>query len=150
MGLTTDPNDHRLGHGSEDKPGPQNEVYLVLSEEERTKGFVRPVRHSYKHVGIRPTGKTRPLTDEESEGFTGANYALYEEYGPERHPAMGRYWTKAQLESGCGSVTTMGQALAETYARDPRFYHSTFCCTCQMHRPVEEFVWEGTEERVGS
>lgn len=25
--------------------------YLVLSEEERAKGFVRPVRTSYKHVG---------------------------------------------------------------------------------------------------
>jgi hypothetical protein len=38
----------------------------------------------------------------------------------------------------------MGQALAETYARDPRFYGATYCVSCGMHRPVGEhgeFVW---------
>lgn len=33
--LTTDPNDPRLGHGADDKPVPQQEAYLVLSEEEQ-------------------------------------------------------------------------------------------------------------------
>lgn len=47
--LTTDPQDPRLGHGSNDAPVPQNEAYLVLSEEERAKGFVRPVRTRYIH-----------------------------------------------------------------------------------------------------
>lgn len=47
--LTTDPNDPRLGHGVDDKPGPQNEVYLVLSAAERAKGFVRPYRDRYVH-----------------------------------------------------------------------------------------------------
>lgn len=44
----------------------------------------------------------------------------------------------------CGSVTTMGAALAETYARQPSFYGATYCATCRMHRPVGEqgeFVW---------
>ena len=50
--LTTDRNDPRLGRGSDATPGPQNKTYLVLSEEERAKGFVRPVRTSYRHVGI--------------------------------------------------------------------------------------------------
>lgn len=27
-------------------------------------------------------------------------------------------------------------ALAETYAREPGFYGSTYCCSCRMHRPV--------------
>lgn len=31
-------------------PGEQNEAYIVLSEEERAKGFVRPVRRSYRHT----------------------------------------------------------------------------------------------------
>lgn len=48
-GLTSDPNDPRLGHGSNDEPVPQNEAYLVLSEEERARGFVRPVRMAYLH-----------------------------------------------------------------------------------------------------
>lgn len=99
--LTTDPTDPRLGHGSDDQPGPQNEVYLVLSDEERAKGFVRPVRRSYIH-------------------------------------------------QTCGSVTTMGQALAETYARDPKFYGSTYCVACQMHKPVSEFVWVDDGTPVGS
>jgi hypothetical protein len=50
MSLTTDPKDPRLGHGSDTEPGPQNETYLVLSEEERAKGFVRPYRDVYRHV----------------------------------------------------------------------------------------------------
>ena len=49
MPVTTDPNDPRLGRGIDDKPIPQHEVYLVLSEEERAKGFIRPLRRSYIH-----------------------------------------------------------------------------------------------------
>lgn len=48
-GLTTDRNDPRLGYGSDDEPVPQNETYLVLSEGERARGFVRPLRTSYVH-----------------------------------------------------------------------------------------------------
>lgn len=79
-------------------------AYVVLSEAERAKGFVRPVRKSYKHLN-------------------------------------------------CGGVTTMGDALAETYARRPDFYSGTFCSHCKVHRPVGangEFVWDGTEEKVGT
>jgi hypothetical protein len=47
MGLTTDRNDPGL---REIKPDGQQEAYLVLSEEERRKGFVRPVRYRYKHL----------------------------------------------------------------------------------------------------
>ena len=48
--LVTDPTDPRLGRGPDSGPGPQNEAYLVLSEEERAKGFVRPVRNAYVHT----------------------------------------------------------------------------------------------------
>lgn len=48
-GLTSDPNDPRLTHGTDDKPVQQAEVYLVLSEEERAKGWVRPYRDRYTH-----------------------------------------------------------------------------------------------------
>lgn len=46
---------------------------------------------------------------------------------------------------GCGAVTTMNRAIAETYARDPRFYGATYCVGCGMHRPVGpdgEFEWK--------
>ena len=50
----------------------------------------------------------------------------------------------------CGVDTTMGLALAETYARDPGFYSGTFCIRCRSHFPLAEFVWLGTNEEVGS
>lgn len=79
----------------------QQRGYVVLTEEERRKGFVRPLRTTYTHLP-------------------------------------------------CGTDTTMGAPIAETYARDPGFYSGTFCCACRQHRPLEEFVWRGTKEQVGS
>jgi hypothetical protein len=49
VSLTTDPHDPRLGHGADREPRDQHEVYLVLSEEERAKGFVRPLYRAYIH-----------------------------------------------------------------------------------------------------
>lgn len=156
-GLTTDPKHEDLGHGADDKPGPQNKCYLVLSEEERAKGFVRPVRHSYRHVGIAgPKYPLRDLTEHEKEVYAGSGYAKFEDYPESDRPAMGRFWMRDELESinkGCGVVTKMGRELSETYARSPGFYGSTYCCGCSMHRPVGrdgEFVWDGTDIRVGT
>lgn len=155
MSLTTDPTDPRLGHGVDDKPVPQNPVYLVLSEEERAKGFVRPVRSSYRHVG--PAGPRYPLRDlSPGERLRyGADWVKFEDYPQDGDEAsvLGRGWTQAQLDAvgkGCGTVTTMGTALAETYARDPHFYGATYCVQCSRHLPVTDFVWTGTEDRVGS
>ena len=99
--LTTDPTDPRLTHGHDEQPVPQAEAYIVMSADERAKGFVRPVRDTYVH-------------------------------------------------EKCGTPTTMALALAETYARDTKFYGATYCCVCRMHRPVGEFTWKGTHEIVGS
>lgn len=137
--------DHR-----ELRPDGQQKGYVVLSEEERAKGFVRPVRKSYVHVGKQPKFPLRDLTPEEQERHAGCNYSKYEEYPESESPLSGKFWTEAQLKSGCGSVTTMGQSIAETYARDPKFYGATFCCVCGSHFPVDEFVWDGTNEKVGS
>ena len=50
----------------------------------------------------------------------------------------------------CHTDTHMGRALAETYACDPTFYTGTFCCYCRGHFPLIEFVWKGTDKKVGS
>jgi hypothetical protein len=75
----------------------QQKGYVVLSDAERARGFVRPVRRTYVH-------------------------------------------------EKCGVATTMGTALAETYARDPKFYSGTFCCGCGTHftfgQPNGDFVWD--------
>lgn len=153
MPVTDDKNDPRLGHGVDDAPVPQNQVYLVLSEEERAKGYVRPVRLTYVHVGAPPP--QYPLQDltEEQQELWGDLYVKYEAYPPEELPATGRFWTQQDIDkvnSGCGERTSMGRAIAETYAREPRFYGSTYCSYCMKHLPVNEFVWAGTDERVGS
>lgn len=103
MALTSDPADPRLTRGHDLEPTTQADAYLVLSDAERARGFVRPVRRSYIHVA-------------------------------------------------CGVVTTMALAIAETYARDPSFYGSTWCIGCSMHLPVAQFVWDGDPhgQRVGS
>lgn len=104
MGLTTDPHDPGLRQIGADG---QQERYLVLSDEERARGFVRPVRRAYKHLR-------------------------------------------------CGTVTTMGNALAETYARDPAFYGGTFCVHCRQHFRLRDedgspcFTWEPDGSPVGS
>ncbi len=105
MGITSDRNDPGLKRVG---PDGMQETYLVLSEDERAKGFVRPVRQAYQH-------------------------------------------------EKCGMITTMGIALAETYARQPSFYGATYCARCQTHYPVGatgEFVWvengQPTNLKVGT
>jgi hypothetical protein len=104
MSLTTDRNDPGL-HKIE--PSGMQEKYLVLSDEERAKGFVRPYADAYRHLK-------------------------------------------------CGSITTMGRALSETYAREPSFYDGTFCLKCRTHFPLineagkRAFIWyemDGSETR---
>lgn len=138
-------------------PTGQHADYLILTEEERAKGFVRPVRRSYKHVGLPlPKAPLRDLTPEEHERFDDHGYVKFEDAHDDLHPYLGRFWTQQELDKinkGCGTITTMSAALAETYARDPNFYGSTFCAGCQTHIRVGEtgeFVWEGTDERVGT
>lgn len=136
------------------KPNGQQKDYVVLSPEERAKGFVRPVRNKYKHVGTpKPEYPLRDLTPEEQARWKNVGYVKFEDYGDLASPARGRFYTQEQMDkigNGCGTVTTMGTAMAETYARAPKFYGGTFCCGCNRHLPVNEFVWAGIEERVGS
>lgn len=154
MTLTTDPNDPLLGHGVDNQAVPQNKTYLVLSEEERKKGFVRPVRYSYKHVGLsKIKNPLRDLTNEEKERHAEWNYAKYEVYPESESPKLGKFWTQAELDhigGGCGTVTTMAHSIAETYARDPSFYGATYCAVCQKHLPVAEFIWVDDGTVVGS
>lgn len=160
--IVTNKHNPRLLDGQLNKTG-QHSVYLALSEEERSRGFVRPLRRTYIHVGTRIRrdeegrlfGKLILIDDPEypkSEYYTKENgYSGFIRYPKSEAPLTGRYITEGELEAiiarkthfgGCGSSTTMGPALAETYAVNPKFYGSTFCCGCNIHIPVEQFVWE--------
>ncbi len=138
-----------------DPPTGQHADYIILCEEERAKGFVRPVRHAYEHVGKKLRGTLEKL--DEPYVSNGQEYTHIDRFMVGGHKS-GTYLTAKEVRSvehcgyygGCGTVTTMGQALAETYARDPHFYGATFCCTCNKHLPIHEFVWKGTTEVLGS
>lgn len=78
--------------------------FVMCDDEMHKKGFIRPIRLSYKHLK-------------------------------------------------CGGITTMPHAIAETYACDPAYYGSTFCCICGGYFPVGpngEFIWLDNGEKVGS
>lgn len=122
-------------------------------------GFKRPVRTSYQHVGPPPPKfPLRDLTDDERHRFrSNPPYVKFEPYPAGfKGSATGRFWTQAEIDNvahGCGSVTSMPQAIAETYAAEPGYYGSTFCCGCGKYLPVGErgeFVWDGTTDRVGT
>lgn len=102
--MATVPHDHRDEADTSDRGDGQQRDYIVLSDQERARGFVRPLRGAYVH-------------------------------------------------EKCGAVTTMGLAIAETYARDPGFYGATFCVNCSAHYPVGaqgEFVWDDDGTKVGT
>lgn len=157
--LTTDRNDPRLGRGSDKEETKQNEVYLVLSDEELRKGYVRPLRTKYVHRGQSLKGLINPrlITEEENQRHGGQFYG-YADYEPSYEPLVGRALTrKAYLDlvagkeftGGCGVETKMNETIAATYARDPKFYGATYCVGCSKHLPVEEFVWsEGNKDQV--
>ena len=156
MSITFDPEHPSLTRGVDKEPVQQAPVYLALSEEERAKGFVRPVRISYIHVGL--AEPDLPLEDISDEMLTAKPWLAntpYVKWQPTPvHPtSAGRYWTQEEVDKigkGCRTVTTMNRVLAETYAREPGFYGATYCVGCSMHLPVDEFVWDGTDERVGT
>jgi len=141
------------------RPDGQHADHWVLPESERAKGYVRPVRFDYVHVGPpAPKNPLRDLTPEELERWGANEYVKFEEYPYDGSgtSATGRFWTQAQLDKvdkGCGIKTSMPRAIAETYARQPGYYGSTFCAGCGEYYRVGkngEFVWTGTDERVGT
>ena len=84
---------------------------------------------------------------------TGQHEAYWVISKEERAKGFVRPVRRAYIHAKCGSLTTMGAALAETYARDPSFYGATFCCACRDHFPVGaegEFVWDNSTEKVGT
>src|SRR5882672_3988387 len=116
--------------------------YVILTPEERHRGYVRPVRRSYVHVGLQEPYQLRDVTEEERGKYEGCEYVKYEKYLESRAPLVGRFWTQAMLDrvnKGCCATTTMSIEIAETYARKPDFYDATYCSTCGRHYPVEEF-----------
>lgn len=139
----------------------QQKAYVVLSEEERAKGFIRPYRDSYIHVGKKLRGELEMLDQPSESPVLKKTYVALDRFyigEGDNRVRTGSYMTQEEVDQikrtgrygGCGAKTTMGRSIAETYARDPSFYGGTFCCGCGSHHQLSEFVWEGTDEQVGS
>src|SRR5271155_5139129 len=80
----------------------------------------------------------------ESDPATGMQKGYVALCPDERKKGFVRPVRQTYLHKVCNTTTHMGLALAETYAACPTFYSGTFCCYCRTHRPLDEFVWEGT------
>jgi hypothetical protein len=61
-----------------------------------------------------------------------------------------RPYRDSYVHMKCGAITRMARPIAETYARNPKFYGGTFCVGCGAHFPVSEFKWCNSDEAVGS
>lgn len=71
----------------------------------------------------------------------------------ERAKGFVRPVRRSYVHEKCGATTSMGTSIAETYARDPKFYSATFCAQCGKHFPVGaggEFVWLDDGQKVGT
>jgi hypothetical protein len=80
MSLTINPNHPKLGRGIDQEAVPQNEVYLVLSDDEIAKGFVRPYRDKYVHSkcgGETKMGQKLSETYACNPKFYGATYCVH-------------------------------------------------------------------------
>lgn len=166
MSLTTDPHDGCL-HEIDPATG-QQVCYLILPDGER-KNLVRPVRRTYRHVGIRPKYDIRYLSDQIFI-FSAAIVLMVLVYLLLYRTKLGKamramsdnadlarvsgintdrivYWTWAVS----GALVAVAGVMLGLQAQ-PDFYGGTFCATCREHFPVGEhgeFVWEdGT--RVGT
>lgn len=146
----------------ETKGNGQQKDYVVLTPAERAKGFVRPVRDAYRHVGLDICGSNLGPWNHGDSFVATVCGGLKGHSGEHGHDGKHRVFvaTQPQLDrlqetgrfKGCDAVTTMSQSIAETYARDPAFYSGTFCTTCREHFPVGErgeFTWYENDGREG-
>jgi hypothetical protein len=79
---------------------------------------------------------------------TGQHEAYYVLPASDRAEGFVRPIRKQYLHTVCGALTSMSGPIAETFAKNPSYYGSTFCIKCKTHLPVEEFVWDGTGPAV--
>lgn len=127
----------------------QHKDHYVLPEEERAKGYIRPLRFSYTHAGRLVCGKPKNKNPDQLEGEEVPDIWVClgapGHEGPCGTPGYGRN----RNVIGCQTSTRMPASIAETWAADPKYYGETFCVGCKKYLPVGEFVWDGSIERLG-
>lgn len=65
----------------------------------------------------------------------------------EQHPVVEKDYPIVQpirysyKHDKCKKITTISEPIARSFSAKPKFYTSTFCCTCSNYFDVSEFTW---------
>lgn len=94
---------------------------------------------------------TAPTEEKLPDGQLADHYVLCPE---DRAKGYVEPYRESYVHEACGGVTRMPAACAETYAAQPGYYGSTFCCHCRDYFPVGadgQFVWDLLDrQKVGT
>lgn len=105
--LTTDPKDPRLTRGVDEEPVEQAEVYLVMSDADKARGFTRPYRTLYVHAenlggcgAVTHMSQSLSQTYAADPSFYGATFCV----GCSKHRPVGEngefYWDGTSIKVG--------------------------------------------------
>lgn len=99
---------------------------------------------------VRDTKTGAPTEEKLADGQLKDHYVLCPE---DRAKGYVEPYRESYIHEKCGGLTRMPRACAETYAVQPEYYGSTFCCHCRGYFPVGangEFIWDGSNQKVGT
>lgn len=114
-----------------------------------------PPRNAIQHVGRPIPPVLRDLTEEEKILHHGSDFVKFEEFGPEKHPVKGIFWTQKRFDKihkGCGEVTILSDAIASALRDDPAHFGTLYCKHCGDHLRTGKdghFIWANSHDRVG-
>jgi len=104
-----------------------------------------------KLVDPKKTASGAPTDKKLADGQLADHFVLCPE---ERAKGYVEPYRDSYIHEKCGTLTRMPAACAATYAVQPEYYGSTFCCGCGGYFPVGEngeFVWDKTSgQKVGT
>ena len=110
-----------------------------------------PKRCTARSNLVRDTQTGAPTEEKLADGQFADHYVLCAE---DLAKGYVEPYRESYIHETCGGLTTMPRACSETYAVQPDYYGSTFCCTCGGYFPVGangQFVWDTKDnQKVGT
>ena len=103
-----------------------------------------------KNKPSNPITSSVPTNEKKEDGQFKDHWVICEEDRKKGHIRPVR---EVYIHEKCGTETRMPLACAETYAKNPNYYGSTFCCACKDYFPVGangEFIWTDDKTKVGT
>src|SRR3954449_13440373 len=94
-----------------------------------------PMRHTARGNIVDGNSPIVPTEDRLSDGQHADHYVLSP---ADLATGFVEPYRDSYVHDACGGVTRMPAVCAQTYAAQPEYYGSTFCCHCQGYFPVGE------------